>query len=277
VTADGDGLGPDEMVRVDAVSKKFTSSLRRSLAYGLVDLGRNLVGVRSPTDRLRRGEFWAVDTVSFALRRGESVGIVGSNGAGKTTLLRLLAGIYPPDRGTVRVRGRVSALIAIGTGFHPHLSGRENIYLNGALLGLTQGEIDERLDDITAFAELGDFLDSPVSLYSSGMTARLGFAVSTALDPDILLLDEVLATGDIAFRQRCFRRLDEIRNRSTLILVTHMPAHIQRVCDRVIWLEHGSVQADGPTDAVLDGYSEAMRQIAQRFDSSRGDRPLEML
>lgn len=269
-------LAPDEVLRLDGASKKFTGSLRRSLAHGLLDLGRNLIGSPSPTGRLRTGEYWAVDEVSFSVRRGESVGLVGANGAGKTTLLRMIAGIYPPDRGTVQVRGRLTALLATGTGFHPHMTGRENILLNGSILGMTTAEIEDRMDAILDFAELGEFIDRPVSTYSSGMRGRLGFAVSTALEPDILILDEVLATGDLAFRQRCFRRLDDIAGTTSFILVTHMTTHIQRVCDRVVWLDQGRVRELGATDDVLPRYAAWMAGLDETYQRRQGREPGEM-
>jgi len=269
-------LAHDEVLRVDDVSKKFTGTLRLSLAHGLVDLGNNLIGRPSPTDRLRKGEYWAVDEVSFSVRRGESVGLIGANGAGKTTLLRVIAGIYPPDRGTVQVRGRLTALLATGTGFHPYMSGRENVYLNGSLLGMDQEQIDARMDAIIDFAELGTFIDRPVSTYSSGMRGRLGFAVSTALEPDVLILDEVLATGDLAFRQRCFRRLDDIAGRTSFILVTHLVTHIQRVCETVVWLDEGAVREIGPTEEVLPRYSAWMAGLDATYQRRQGRDPGEM-
>ncbi len=263
-------LAPGDVVAVRGVSKKFSRTLRRSLAHGMVDLGRNAVGISAQTGVLRTGEFWAVDDVSFTVRRMERVGIIGVNGSGKTTLLRTIAGVFPPDRGEIAVRGRVTALLSVGTGFHPHLTGRENIFLNGAVLGMDRSRIEDRLPEIIDFAELGDFLDSPVSMYSSGMRGRLGFAVSVALDPQLLLLDEVLAVGDVAFKQRCFKRLEEISGRTSLVLVAHLPTHVRRICERVLWMEHGRVIMDGPTDDVLDAYAEAMHRIDDQFATRTG-------
>lgn len=271
MTEGQEGVLPDgDVLAVQGVSKKFSRTLRRSLAHGMVDLGRNAVGIASPTGHLRTGEFWAVDEVTLSVRRMERIGIIGVNGSGKTTLLRMMAGVFPPDRGEIAVRGRVTALLSVGTGFHPHLTGRENIFLNGALLGMDQSRIEERLPEIIDFAELGDFLDSPVSMYSSGMRGRLGFAVSVALDPQLLLLDEVLAVGDVAFKQRCFKRLEEISGRTSLVMVAHLPTHVRRVCERVVWMEHGRVVMDGPTDEVLDAYAEAMQRIDDQFATRTG-------
>ena len=188
---DGVSMPDDVVVDVRQVSKKFCKHLRRSMAYGLVELGANMVGFPMHRAALRREEFWAIKDVSLTLRRGEALGIAGLNGSGKTTLLRLLAGNFPPDKGEIRVKGRVCTLISIGAGFHPHLTGRENVYLNGSILGIRREEIDACFEDIAAFAEIGDFMESPVSIYSSGMRVRLGFAIATAVHPDILLLDEV--------------------------------------------------------------------------------------
>jgi lipopolysaccharide transport system ATP-binding protein len=251
-------LRDDEVIACAAVSKKFTRSLRRSLGHGALDLGRSFLGRPTPTERLRKGEFWAVDEVDLRLHRGEQLGILGRNGSGKTTLLRMMAGIFPPDRGEILVRGRVTALLAVGTGFHPHLTGRENVFLNGALLGLSRNEIERKYDEIVEFAELAEAIDMPIGMYSSGMRGRLGFAVSTALDPEVILLDEVMAVGDAAFRQKCFARLDELAGRSAMILVTHMPTHLRRLTTRCVWLEDGTVRADGPTDDVLDEYWKTM-------------------
>jgi lipopolysaccharide transport system ATP-binding protein len=262
-------LASDVVIDVRRVSKKFTRDLRRSMALGLADLGRNLVGRPLPR-RLRDGEFWALEDVSLQLRRGERLGIVGLNGSGKTTLMRVIAGIFPPDRGEVAVRGRLTALIAVGAGFHPHLTGRENVYLNGELLGMTRSEIDDRFDDIVAFAEVGEFLDAPVAVYSSGMRIRLGFAVSTAVDPDVLLLDEVFAVGDLAFRQRCFRRIEELATRAGIILVSHQPGHVQNLCERAVWLYQGRVEADGPVGDVLTKYNLHIRAVHETFMAQRG-------
>jgi lipopolysaccharide transport system ATP-binding protein len=229
----------DVLVRVEGVSKKFCRRLKRSLWYGLKDIGAQLVG-RSGSTALRRDEFWAVDDVSFELRRGECLGLIGRNGAGKTTLLKMLNGLIKPDKGRITLCGRVGALIALGAGFNPILTGRENIYINGAILGLSKREIDRKIDDIVDFAEIGDFIDSPVQGYSSGMQVRLGFAVATALEPDILLIDEVLAVGDSRFRWKCLNRIKSLREAGVLIiLVSHNPSDLMRTCSRGIVFQDG--------------------------------------
>ena len=189
---------------------------------------------------LRKDEFWAVNDVSFELRHGECIGLIGRNGAGKTTLLKMLNGLIKPDHGRIEMRGRVGALIALGAGFNPILTGRENIYVNAAVLGLAKKEIDARLEEIIEYAELGKFIDSPVQSYSLGMQVRLGFAVATALQPDILLLDEVLAVGDISFRVRCYNRIRDILPGTAVIFVSHSMWDVSKICSSVLVLNNGS-------------------------------------
>jgi lipopolysaccharide transport system ATP-binding protein len=263
------------VVRVTGLSKKFCRSLRRSLWYGVADAASEFRfsrgGLRSAhaAERgLRPQEFWAVRDVSFELQRGECIGLIGHNGAGKTTLLRMLNGLIKPDAGEAVIRGRVGALISLGAGFNPILTGRENVYVNASVLGLSRSEIDARIDEIIDFAELREFIDSPVQGYSSGMAVRLGFAVATAVCPDVLLLDEVLAVGDMAFYAKCFRRLSEIRlMRSAFILVGHNMHQIARICDRVMVLDHGAVVYSGPTEKGIEHYhriqAEKMDQVPE--------------
>jgi lipopolysaccharide transport system ATP-binding protein len=206
----------------------------------------------SPTGEasLRDGEFWAVQDVSFELRRGECLGLIGHNGAGKTTLLKMLNGLIKPDRGSITMRGRVGALIALGAGFNPILTGRENIYINGSVLGLTKKEIDEKIDEIIDFAEIREFIDMPVQSYSSGMTVRLGFAVATAMNPDVLILDEVLAVGDGSFRHKCYQRIDSLRSRAAIIFVSHNMPDVGRICQSTAVMERGRTIFQGN---ALDG------------------------
>ncbi len=232
----------DVAVRIDRVSKKYCKSLRRSMLYGMQDICRNMIGMGTRSDRTRKQEFWALDDVSFEIRRGETLGLIGPNGSGKTTLLKLVNGIFWPDKGTVAVRGTVGALIAVGAGFHPLLSGRENIYINGAILGMSKAQLDERFDAIVDFADIGDFLDTPVKHYSSGMYVRLGFAVAVHADPDIMLVDEVLAVGDRGFQTKCFKRMGELREQgTTFILVSHNMHTISTFVDRVALLDKGKI------------------------------------
>jgi lipopolysaccharide transport system ATP-binding protein len=231
---------PAPLLLVENAGKKFCRSLRRSLLYGLSDISRNLVGFSSRPDKLRRNEFWAVDGVSFELREGETLGIIGPNGAGKSTLLKMLNGIFWPDRGRITVRGKVGALIEVGAGFHPLLTGRENIYVNGAILGMGRREIAAKFDAIVDFADIGDFLDAPVKSYSSGMFVRLGFAIAVHCEPEILLVDEVLAVGDRGFQRKCFDKIGELKKSGcATIIVSHNMHSISSFSDHALLLEHG--------------------------------------
>jgi rfaE bifunctional protein nucleotidyltransferase chain/domain len=199
--------------------------------------------------------FTALDGVSFEVPRGATFGVIGENGSGKSTLLKLMAGITTPTRGTLSVAGRISALIELGAGFHPEISGRENVAINGIMLGLTRREVEERFDDIVAFAELQDFIDAPVKTYSSGMYMRLGFAVAIHVDPDVLLIDEVLAVGDEAFTRKCLDKIGEFRRRGkTIVLVTHSLGLVEKMCDETLWLRHGRLVDKGDPRRVVDAY-----------------------
>ncbi|WP_313113857.1 ABC transporter ATP-binding protein [Aequorivita sediminis] len=241
------------LVKVENLSKKFCKDLKTSLWYGVKDL---VSGVRgSDTERLLRPkEFWAVKDISFELRRGECLGLIGHNGAGKSTLLKILNGLINPDAGKVTIKGRVGALIELGAGFNPILSGRENIYNNGAILGFSRREIDAKLEDIIAFAELEDFIDMPVQHYSSGMKVRLGFAVAAQMEPDVLIIDEVLAVGDSSFRAKCFNRMTELSKTTAMIFVSHSMPLVGRICDKGLLLEKGRVQKYDAVDNVIYKY-----------------------
>jgi ABC-2 type transport system ATP-binding protein len=207
--------------------------------------------------QLRREEIWALRDVSLAIEPGEAVGIVGRNGSGKTTLLRLIAGIFQPTGGRLEVAGEVGSLLGLGAGFHPDFTGRENVYMNGAIHGLRKSYVHERLDEIASFAELGEFFDVPVRTYSSGMYMRLGFAVATHLDADILLLDEVFAVGDEAFQRKCFGKILELRERGrTIVFVSHAAPAVERVCERAILLTSGRVVHDGAAREVIKHYQQ---------------------
>lgn len=249
-------MSDDVLVKVENVSKKFCRSLKKSLWYGLKDLAAESVGGRRNHDYLRPAEFWAVNDVSFELRRGECLGLIGRNGAGKTTLLKMLNGLIKPDKGRIEMRGRVGALIALGAGFNPILTGRENIYVNGSVLGLSKKEIDDKIEEIIDFADIQEFIDAPVQSYSSGMHVRLGFAVTTALEPDILLVDEILAVGDAPFQAKCFQRMSDLisNQKCTVVLVSHYMAHIARICDKAIFLNHGKTIEYGDTSKVIQSY-----------------------
>lgn len=247
----------DTLIKVEHVSKKFCLSLKKSLWYGLKDMGKELLGLpQGNAGHLRPKEFWAVNDVSFEVKRGECLGLIGRNGAGKTTLLKMLNGLIKPDAGRIEMRGRVGALIALGAGFNPVLTGRENIYVNASVLGIPKREIDAKLDEIVDFAEIGDFIDTPVQNYSSGMTVRLGFAVASSLEPDILLLDEVLAVGDLGFRYKCFRRIGELMKRAAVVFVSHDMPSVASTCKRAMLMEHGVVtMASDDCPSVVQRYN----------------------
>jgi len=256
---------------VESLSKKFGLSLRAGLKYGLIDSCRRLLG-RGSHDRLRDGEFWALDSISFSLLPGDALGIMGVNGSGKTTLLRVLNGTYAPDAGKVTLRGRVGALIAAGAGFSPMLSGRENIHISGTLLGMTPAEVRRKFDEIVAFAELGEFLDMPVRNYSSGMAVRLGFAIAVIGTPEILLVDEVLAVGDLSFQKKCFERIQHLKRQgTTILLVSHAPAAIWSVCDKGMLIERGRSAGIVPVEEACKGYDHAnMRTRTSKHQGADG-------
>jgi ABC-type polysaccharide/polyol phosphate transport system ATPase subunit len=215
--------------------------------------------------RTRRSSLLAVDNVNLEIAKGESVGVLGRNGAGKSTLLQLLSGVTAPSTGVVSVRGKVAPLISVGVGFHPELTGRENVYVNGTILGMRSAEIDRRLDSIVEFAEVEEFIDTPVKFYSSGMFVRLGFSVAVAADPDVLLVDEVLAVGDFAFQLKCFARMQEIRAQgTTIVVVSHNINVIRGFCDRALVMSHGQKVFDGATfDAISEFYNVVGREAKE--------------
>lgn len=220
---------------------------RRSASFFLATKNKNLRAAK---------EFWVLRNVSLALYEDETIGLIGRNGSGKSTISMIISGSLQPDQGQVTVRGRVQ-LLALGVGFRPAMTGRENVIISGSILGMSRREIREKMDEIEAFADLGDFFDEPVKNYSSGMKSRLGFAVSTVINPDILILDEVMSTGDAAFRKKANQRMTEMRERTkTVILVSHSPDQIRELCSRIIWLDKGRIIRDGPVDTVLPEYEE---------------------
>jgi lipopolysaccharide transport system ATP-binding protein len=221
--------------------------------------------------RRRDNHIWALADVSFSVAQGESVGIIGANGGGKSTTLKLISRITQPWAGEVRTRGRIGSLIELRSGIHPELTGRENTFLYGTILGMPRAEIRRKFDDIVDFAELGRFIDTPVKHYSSGMEVRLGFSVAVHLEPDVLLIDEVLAVGDESFQRRCLRRMDEIRAAGqTVVFVSHVFGDVKRLCPRVIYVHRGGIRADGPADEVIDLYLADVTQM----DMAYGHGPL---
>ena len=253
------------LIAVEAVSKKYCRDLEKSLRYGLHDIGRALVGRGADPGSLRDGEFWALSQVSLELGAGECLGVIGPNGAGKSTLLKLIQGRLHPDRGRIVVRGKLAAISELGIGFNPILSGRENIFHNAALLGLSREETRGLLGQIIEFSELEEFIDAPVFTYSSGMRARLGYAVAAHLDPDALLIDEVLTVGDLAFRRKCVQHMQRFlaRGRSVL-LVSHEMYSVQTLSTRAVYLERGEVVFTGPSTEAVNLYLKARRGLAPR-------------
>jgi ABC-type polysaccharide/polyol phosphate transport system ATPase subunit len=266
----------DYVVEFDHVYKKFAmgeqhTTLRDFIAAGFGKVFRP--GNRPDPAQLKKQEFWAVKDLSFHLKKGESMGIIGPNGSGKSTTLKLLSGILRPEQGTYNVKGRLSALIEVGAGFHPDLTGRENVFLNGSILGMTRKEVQSKFADIVEFAGVGDFIDTPVKRYSSGMAVRLGFAVAAFIEPDVLLVDEVLAVGDTEFRNRCHNRMTQMLNRGvTMILVSHNLEEVRNLCDRTIMLFKGEKLVDGPTQKVVEEYHARVVElikIDQATDAAR--------
>ena len=236
------------VIEVKNISKKFKIYL---------DKGHNLRDHALTRHRGRYEDRIVLQDISFSVKRGEAVGLIGENGSGKSTMLKLLTGIMYPDSGNIIMDGRVSALIELGAGFHPDMTGRENIYTNAAIFGLSRKEIDARLDEIIAFSELGAYIDNPVRTYSSGMYMRLAFSVAINVDADILLVDEILAVGDAAFQTKCFNRMREIKaSGTTIVLVSHSMGQVEQLCDRCIWINHGHIEAEGNPRDVTRSYLE---------------------
>jgi ABC-type polysaccharide/polyol phosphate transport system ATPase subunit len=244
-------------IRFDNVSKRFVLHHEKARSFQDLMVSR----LRRRNGNSTREEFWALREVSFEVPKGQMVGIIGPNGAGKSTMLKLIARIFEPTKGKIAVDGRLNALIELGAGFHQELTGRENIYLSAALLGLSRRDIQKQFDEIVAFSELEKFIDTQVKHYSSGMNVRLGFAVATCIESDVLLVDEVLAVGDANFQRKCFERIDEIRARGTTIFwVTHSMPEVERSCDRALLLMDGRLEADGHPATVIAKYEELRRQ-----------------
>jgi ABC-type polysaccharide/polyol phosphate transport system ATPase subunit len=258
-----------QAIRVETLGKRYRVAHRerylalRDQLAGILRAPARLVKCGSNGVSGQRREVWALRDVSFQVRTGEVIGIIGRNGAGKTTLLKILSRVTQPSAGWAEIYGSVGSLLEVGTGFHPELTGRENIYLNGAILGMGRREIRRKFDEIVAFAEVAEFLETPIKHYSSGMQARLAFAVAAHFEPQILLVDEVLAVGDLAFQKKCLGKMDEVaREGRTIIFVSHQMNQVRRLCGRVIWIEAGRLRMDGATAQVVSSYETAM---------SRGD------
>jgi lipopolysaccharide transport system ATP-binding protein len=260
----------NSVIVAEGLSKKFCRTFKRSLWYGVRDIGSELTGSRRKNVRLRKDEFWALKDFNFELKQGELIGLIGPNGSGKTTLLRLLSGLIRPDQGEVTIRGEIRSLIALGAGFNPVLTGRENIYVNGAVLGLGKKKIDGLLDEIAEFSELKSFMDMPVQSYSSGMMVRLGFSIAVHMKPDILLVDEVLAVGDATFRRKARRKMIELLHSGiSVIFVSHNMPLVSSLTSRCIYLDKGGVVDDGPSDSVTSRYlSDSLKMSMDEDENS---------
>jgi lipopolysaccharide transport system ATP-binding protein len=260
-------MDSDTIVSVEHLSKKYCKSVKASMYYGILDIVHNTVGMSARSYRLRKNEFWALDDVSFEIRQGETLSIVGPNGSGKTTLLKVLNGIFWPDKGKVSIRGRVGALIEVGAGFHPLLSGRENIYVNAAILGMGKKEVDKKFDSIVSFADIGDFIDVPVKYYSSGMFVRLGFAIAVHCEPDVMLIDEILAVGDIGFRVKCYNKITELTKQCATVIVSHDISAMARISTKTIVINKGKIAFQGLPDNAMQYYSSIFEKEKTIIDS----------
>ncbi len=270
------------VIRVEKLGKRYSigqrqpyRSLRDALTHSLKAPWRLVQGSVVSSANHRPRDIWALKDVSFEVREGEVVGLIGRNGAGKSTLLKILARVTRPTEGYAEVRGRMGSLLEVGTGFHPELTGRENIFLSGAILGMRKTEIERKFEEIVAFAEVEEFIDTPLKHYSSGMQMRLAFAVAAHLEPAILLVDEVLAVGDLAFQKKCLGKMDDVaRGGRTILFVSHQMNQIRRLCGRVAWVDGGRVRGIGGTAEVTGAYETAMSRrdngrIEQRLDTSK--------
>lgn len=247
----------EPIIDIQHVSKRYSIGGREAY-HSLRD---SLAGLFDFRSRPASKEFWALQDVNFQIMPGETIGIIGRNGAGKSTLLKILSQITPPTKGKIKMNGRVASLLEVGTGFHPELTGRENIYLNGAILGMTQKEIEAKFDEIVGFAEIEKFLDTPIKRYSSGMYVRLAFAVAAHLEPEILVVDEVLAVGDAQFQEKCLGKMGRVaKDGRTVLFVSHNMTAIRSLCQRAVFLKDGKVIADGPADAVVHTYTSELKK-----------------
>jgi lipopolysaccharide transport system ATP-binding protein len=269
-------MNSSSLVEVRALSKKYCRDLKKSLWYGLHDIGKEITGRRQNAEPLRAGEFWALRNVSFSLSSGDTLGLLGRNGAGKTTLLRVLSGVIRPDLGFAKVRGEVAPLIELGSGFSPLLTGRENIYVNAAILGLSGRIVNGLIDEIVDFAEISDFIDMPVQSYSEGMKARLGFSVAAHLNVEVMLVDEVLAVGDLGFQRKCLNRISGyVAQGGILVFVSHNMHLIQSICQRSLVLDRGEVVFDGPTAGAIDRYARLNETSTMNASAATSNDPTE--
>lgn len=246
----------DTLIQVEGLWKKYSGNLKKSFSYANRQLLRGVLGLSSSPESLRQTEFWALQDVSFSLQRGEVLAVLGHNGAGKSTLLKCLTGNLRADRGRIRTQGTIGHLIEMSAGFSPRMTGRDNVLIRGRLMGRTGRALDDYVAAVQEFADIGDFFDSPVQFYSSGMKSRLGFAASSSIEPDVLVLDEVLAVGDLGFRMKCYSRIDELRKKCAVILVTHSMNQVSRMASTAIYLKKGIVGFQGAPQQAIDLYHQ---------------------
>ncbi len=258
----------EAIIQVERLGKRYTIGERQQY-LALRDVLARLVTAPIRNEHRKQREFvWALKDVSFSVREGKVIGLIGRNGAGKTTLLKLLARITRPTEGHAEIHGRVGSLLEVGTGFHPELTGRENVRLSGAILGMQKKEIERKFDEIVAFADVERFIDTPFKHYSSGMQTRLAFAVAAHLEPEILLVDEVLAVGDVEFQKKCLGKMGEVtRNGRTIVFVSHQMNQIRRICEYVVWIEGGRIRQIGPTEEVISAYESKMASLSRGADT----------
>lgn len=260
----------DTIIKVEGLYKKFCRSLKHSMFYGTIDMTRDMFGFPRTANELRNKEFWALQDVNFELKRGECLGLIGRNGSGKTTLLRLINGIFPPDKGRIEFKGRMGGLIAIGAGFHPYMTGRENIYLNGIILGMSKSEIKQKIDKIIDFAEIGEFIDAPVATYSSGMSVKLGFSIASQIRPDILLIDEVLAVGDMGFTIKCLNEINDIIKKSAVVFVSHNMQFVSTICSHIFVMDKGKIAFNSNNvNEGIDFYNQLFKEGGIMISGSR--------
>ena len=248
-----------DMIKVNNVSMRFNLGIEKN--FSLKQFFVDTLSFKTRIDKKKKTEFWALTDVSFNVSKGEVVGFIGSNGAGKSTLLKIIAGVMKPTKGSVEIGGNICPMIELGAGFDMDLTARENIFLNGAVLGYDEKFMEAHFQEIVDFAELHNFLDMPIKNYSSGMAARLGFSIATMVNPDILICDEVLAVGDVAFQKKCERRMAEMRaSGTTLLFVSHSMESVRSVCENALWLSHGKVMAMGKVDDVSEKYMKYLEE-----------------
>jgi lipopolysaccharide transport system ATP-binding protein len=269
-------MAAENIVEVKDLSKKFCRDLRRSLWYGVQDIARELSGQVPPQTNLRKKEFWALKDITFRLKQGECLGLIGRNGAGKSTLLKLLHGLIKPNAGRIVIRGSVGALIELGAGFNPILTGRENIYINASLLGISKKQTNNIVDQIVTFAEIDEFIDTPVQSYSSGMQVRLGFAIAAHINPQLLLVDEVLAVGDMKFQRKCLQYMTNyLENKGSIILVSHNMHLIQSICNECLLIDDGVIKFNGSVTDAINTYYNMHHALRDELLSNSQDKIID--